>query len=87
MAIPETKLEIKVALDEMELGDLPMFDVEAAKDNPISWINAMRLFLIKYGSWTKGEVDRIKFSELEMIAPRIAEALQAAAVPLAKSSN
>lgn len=87
MAIPETKLEIKVALDDMELGDLPMFDIEQAKENPMAWVNAMRLFLIKYSNWTRAEVDHIKFKELKQIAPIIAEALQVAAVPLAKSSN
>lgn len=87
MAIPEKKLELKIALDDIELGDLPMFEIEEAQANPVTWIGSMRRFLLKYSNWSKEEVDHIKLKELEEIAPAIAEALQEAAVPFEKSST
>jgi hypothetical protein len=87
MAIPTTPLEINFDPDRMTLGDNELLRSEGRTGESIpeqmEFTHLFAEFLIQHSNWSRDEVHRITFTELQEVARQIGAAMQARAVPLA----
>ena len=74
--IPEALLTISMETDDLTLDDVALFDTEDGFS-----VFKFRKFLLRYGSWSKEQVGKIKIKELEQVAVLLSEAMKNTAVP------
>lgn len=93
MTIPEKPLEISFDFMSLTLDEVGLFDpeqIEAMKANPasgFSYLAHLRLFLLRHiTSWTSAEIGGLTVVDMNEVVPKMVEAIQATAVPLANST-
>lgn len=90
MALPERDLVIDFKFEDLELGELELFDPDPRPKSPeenFAMIRAWRDFLIAHSNYTRPEVNRIKVGEMSEIRDKARKVVSDELVPKANGSG